>query len=656
MADSVRQKQLACGQVWCVSLLLLLGSFSSSLSAAEETPSELLLPIQQFEPFSTHGLDFASLQGARALPPLTPAYGLLLQYAQRPLQVSSTDGSLEVDVIRDHIEAALFVALGLGDGLMFQAALPLTAYQAGGDVSTLELPALPEQALGDLRLSTRWAPPALQKSWQSALALNLSLPTGTSNSFQHGQFSVEPRLVLSRVLPPDFRLGFNLGYRLRAPASFLTLTVGPEVTYGGALAWELLPQLHLMAELFGRVGLADVSQAAVSTTPLELTLAARHRSRWGHVLTAGVGRGLTAGYGTPDLRVWLGYAFSSALITRAPDQDRDGVPDGLDRCPTQPEDADGFDDEDGCPELDNDADGLPDALDDCPRDAEDRDGVKDGDGCPDRDSDLDGIPDELDRCPEIAEIPNGVADQDGCPERDSDGDGVPDPLDRCPRLPENLDGIQDQDGCPEGDRDQDGLLDVADACPERPENMNGLQDEDGCPEPDQDNDRIFDADDRCPTLPEQYNQYLDEDGCPDERPRAAGSTLQVGALYLFFAVDDASLNPRSQEVLQRVQQYLLANPSSSLVLVGHADADGDTAANQSLGARRADAGAGWLLSRGISPERLRSQSLGEQAPRQSNSVESGKAENRRVEIQLLGPRGEKLQNLPAWMMVPWPTF
>ncbi len=57
--------------------------------------------------------------------------------------------------------------------------------------------------------------------------------------------------------------------------------------------------------------------------------------------------------------------------------------DATDRCPATAEDPDGFEDDDGCPELDNDADGIPDKLDACPLEAETINGVKDTDGCPD---------------------------------------------------------------------------------------------------------------------------------------------------------------------------------------------------------------------------------------------------------------------------------
>src|SRR2546429_2243503 len=64
------------------------------------------------------------------------------------------------------------------------------------------------------------------------------------------------------------------------------------------------------------------------------------------------------------------------------DRDHDGIPDAQDLCPDEPEDKDGFEDEDGCPDPDNDQDGIPDAQDKCPNEPEDRDGFQDDDGCP----------------------------------------------------------------------------------------------------------------------------------------------------------------------------------------------------------------------------------------------------------------------------------
>ncbi|MEZ4394523.1 MAG: OmpA family protein [Polyangiales bacterium] len=71
---------------------------------------------------------------------------------------------------------------------------------------------------------------------------------------------------------------------------------------------------------------------------------------------------------------------------------------------------------DGCPDPDRDGDGVADLRDRCPDEPEDRDGFEDEDGCPDPDNDRDEIPDARDRCPNEPEVVNGVDDDDGCPD------------------------------------------------------------------------------------------------------------------------------------------------------------------------------------------------------------------------------------------------
>jgi outer membrane protein OmpA-like peptidoglycan-associated protein len=68
------------------------------------------------------------------------------------------------------------------------------------------------------------------------------------------------------------------------------------------------------------------------------------------------------------------------------------------------------------PLLDSDGDGILDRDDRCPQQPEDRDGFEDADGCPDPDNDHDGILDSVDRCPNQPEVVNGIDDQDGCPD------------------------------------------------------------------------------------------------------------------------------------------------------------------------------------------------------------------------------------------------
>jgi outer membrane protein OmpA-like peptidoglycan-associated protein len=134
---------------------------------------------------------------------------------------------------------------------------------------------------------------------------------------------------------------------------------------------------------------------------------------------------------------------------------------------------------------DRDHDGLLDEVDACPDSPEDKDGFEDNDGCPDPDNDKDGVLDPADHCPDVAEDRDGFEDNDGCPDPDNDKDGIVDAKDKCPNDAEDVDGFEDNDGCPDPDNDKDGIVDKEDLCPNEPETQNGYADEDGCPDEEQ---------------------------------------------------------------------------------------------------------------------------------------------------------------------------
>src|SRR5687767_13102044 len=75
---------------------------------------------------------------------------------------------------------------------------------------------------------------------------------------------------------------------------------------------------------------------------------------------------------------------SKPRLGSAGDRDGDGVADEKDKCPDDPEDFDGFQDADGCPDPDNDKDGILDVNDKCPNEPETVNGFQDEDGCPDK--------------------------------------------------------------------------------------------------------------------------------------------------------------------------------------------------------------------------------------------------------------------------------
>jgi outer membrane protein OmpA-like peptidoglycan-associated protein len=300
----------------------------------------------------------------------------------------------------------------------------------------------------------------------------------------------------------------------------------------------------------------------------------------------------------PDWILYFMLSFGGSVLPQ--DRDKDGIADDVDKCPDEAEDFDGFEDTDGCPDLDNDKDGIPDATDKCPNLAEDFDGFQDEDGCPDLDNDNDGIPDVRDKCPNEPEDFDGVQDDDGCPDivQDSDKDGIPDDKDKCPLLMEDFDNFQDADGCPDPDNDLDGIPDSLD---------------------------------KCPNEPETYNGYMDEDGCPDTRPIEEKFVLRG----VNFETGSASITPDSYAVLDQVVKSLKAYPEVRVEVSGYTDNVGKDDYNLALSQRRADSVKMYLVNAGIGADRIVAKGYGKANPIASNATAAGRAENRRIEFRRL---------------------
>ena len=135
----------------------------------------------------------------------------------------------------------------------------------------------------------------------------------------------------------------------------------------------------------------------------------------------------------------------------APDTDGDGVPDPVDACPAVKGVHSDDPKKNGCPAetQDRDKDGIPDDADRCPDQPEDKDGTEDFDGCPDPDDDGDGIPDKEDACPKEKGEPSTDPTRNGCPNPDRDGDTYDNEKDQCPDQAEVFNGVKDDDGCPD---------------------------------------------------------------------------------------------------------------------------------------------------------------------------------------------------------------
>ncbi|MBS9767724.1 MAG: OmpA family protein [Flavobacteriaceae bacterium] len=257
-----------------------------------------------------------------------------------------------------------------------------------------------------------------------------------------------------------------------------------------------------------------------------------------------------------------------------------------------------------------------------------------------KDADGDGIADRKDKCPNT---PAGVAvDEDGCP-LDTDGDGVADYLDKCPNVAGTV------NGCP--DKDKDGIADKDDACP----NVKGIKALKGCP--DTDGDGVADGNDKCPNTPRGVK--VDSKGCPvdtdgdgiadylDKCPREAGIKEENGCpkreivqapVYfdriVYFNFAKSYVRRNYIQTLNEVVAKMKENTTLRAKVSGYTDSIGSDSFNQRLSERRAKAVKRYLVSKGISADRIDTYGYGESNPVDSNSTAKGRANNRRAEVRI----------------------
>jgi outer membrane protein OmpA-like peptidoglycan-associated protein len=509
--------------------------------------------------------------------------GLYLHYARNPL-VLFADRLQIGEVVGHRISADVVGQIGFFHWLDLTIAIPVSFYQTGDD----DLPTGDFASIGlrDLRVAPRLTAIRQDRGGFLGLALvpELSLPIGNADAFLgDGNVGFSPHIVVDRSfdLLWGLRAAASLGVRIRPRAEIGNIEISDEVFYRVGAGVGLPNILDAHPEAVAEIGAVSRLDNLFKTKEqnaviARLGLRTGFDLELGHriVATTGVAVGLTRGYGSPDFQVWLGASYQKYLS----DRDGDGIFDEDDECPDDPEDKDGFEDLDGCPEPDNDKDGIPDVSDKCPDDAEDFDQFEDLDGCPDLDNDKDGIPDVKDECPNEPEDPDGFEDEDGCPELDNDKDGIPDDQDKCPETKETINGIDDEDGCP-------------------------------------------------------------DEGDPHVEVTSEKVTIDT---RIEFDFDSARIRPKSFSILNQVALTLKANPQLTRVRVeGHTDERGTEEYNRDLSQRRANSVMRYLIRRGVESKRLEAVGYGEDIPLVEGTGERVWAKNRRVEFTILEQPGEE---------------
>jgi len=603
-----------------ISTVVLGALLSSSVASAQS--ADTAVDIELFRPHPD-GYGYLHMPGAATLGHLQVGASIWGQYENDPVllgldgerlapQGVEVSGDSGDGVIDNRVAGNIQVGMGLSRYFSFVVDLPLIFHQDGYDLNSLDNPLQPPDPLitagaGDLRLHPKFV--VLDRDRLPvgmAFVVPLSLPTGNGGSFLGEEaVTIEPGLIIEvsngSIHSRDYsvRAAIHGGYRVREAALLRDPELNNELVYGAAVGFHPTDVLELTGEFHGTVGSMDTSQAPAEALGGLKFLLGRYVS-----INAGAGAGVLSGIGAPDFRVVAGVTIAPSFDPNTRDADKDGIVDALDQCPKDPEDVDGWLDEDGCPEADNDNDGLLDAQDRCPNDAEDPDGWQDTDGCPDADNDKDGILDVADRCINDPENANGYQDEDGCPDQppseDTDGDGYKDDIDRCPYDAEDFDGFQDEDGCPEPDNDNDGINDDVDNCPLERVVFNGIDDTDGCP----DEGRVV--------LEASRIEILDK---------------------IYFDYNKSTIKAVSFSLLDEIAAVIVNNPQLKKIRIeGHTDSDGSDIYNLKLSQARAESVLDGLIQRGVAMDHLSAVGFGEQQPVVDNNSDENKARNRRVEF------------------------
>jgi len=296
--------------------------------------------------------------------------GLFLNVADDQVVTRDANGDLISRPVDTGFTTDLVGSIGLWNRLELGLHLPLHLIYEGDQFNGLAA----SSGVGDLRFVPKVAiirAGDLNDHILISFGLPVSFPTGNDAALRGaGGFSVEPELLFALHLD-SFAVGFGAGYIWRSQDQPM-LPWGDEIALDPWVAVRATDALTFRGELYAhKIVNADVDNA---TFPVDALVGLDYMITPHWDLYAGAQLGVTDGVGDPDIRGIAGIRYRNGAPEREGfrDEDGDGILDKDDSCPTEAEDEDGFQDDDGCPEPDNDHDGIDDSEDECPELAGDR--------------------------------------------------------------------------------------------------------------------------------------------------------------------------------------------------------------------------------------------------------------------------------------------
>jgi outer membrane protein OmpA-like peptidoglycan-associated protein len=129
---------------------------------------------------------------------------------------------------------------------------------------------------------------------------------------------------------------------------------------------------------------------------------------------------------------------------------------------------------------------------------------------------------------------------------------------------------------------------------------------------------------------------------PMPQPLPPPSAKRIILRGVHFDFNKSDIRPDSRPILNEAAEILKENPGVRISVEGHTDAIGSDAYNDKLSLRRAEAVFRYLVNQGIPPERMDVTGYGKRRPVASNDTDSGRAQNRRVELRVV-PQTRELQ-------------
>lgn len=139
---------------------------------------------------------------------------------------------------------------------------------------------------------------------------------------------------------------------------------------------------------------------------------------------------------------------------------------------------------------------------------------------------------------------------------------------------------------------------------------------------DDDKDGVLNSIDKCPKTPAGHK--VDSDGCS-----------KLVNLHINFDTASYKVKDTYQSKVKEFADFLKTMPNYDAKIVGHTDSVGSDKSNQTLSENRANAVKNLIIKEGVEAKRISSKGMGEKAPTTTNDTVEGKAENRRIEAELI---------------------